>query len=89
MKSITLLVENSVADYVARVATLGGVSFEEAAADLLREGVKARARIEGKALLAELRDRSTCAPSEEEAISLAVEEQRAMRAERRASGRPP
>lgn len=48
MKSITLTIENSVADYLARIATHDDVSFEEATTRLFREGLKARARAEGK-----------------------------------------
>jgi hypothetical protein len=53
----------------------------------VQEGIKARARLEAKALLAEMREGSTDAPSDDEAMTIAIEEQKAMRAERRASGR--
>lgn len=85
MTSIVVAVEAAVADYVARIATRDGVSLEKAAGDLLREGLTARARREGKTLLAELRERSNDAPSDDAAIAIAVEEQGAMRSERRAS----
>lgn len=83
VKVIALTVENSVADSVERIAARDGVSFEEATTGLLREGLRARARTEGKAFLAELRDRSTGRPSDDQAMAIALEEQRATRAERR------
>ncbi len=88
MKPVTLTVEDAVYESVVTLAARDGVSLEQAAAGLVQEGIKARARSEAKALLTELRARSTDAPSDEEAMRIAVEEQKAMRAERRASGRP-
>ena len=88
MKPVTLTVEDSVYESVLTLAARDGVSLEEAAASLVQEGIRARARAEAKALMAELRERATDAPPDEEAMRIAVEEQKAMRAERRASGRP-
>lgn len=88
MKPVTLTVEDSVYESVLTLAARDGVSLEQAAARLVQEGIKARARLEAKALIAEMRERSVDAPSDEEAMSVAVEEQEAMRAERRAPGRP-
>lgn len=88
VKPVTLTIEDSVYESVVDLATRDGRSLEQTAASLVQEGIKARARSEAKALLAELRERSDDPPSDEEAMSVAVEEQRAMRAERRASGRP-
>jgi hypothetical protein len=79
--------EDAVYESVVTLAARDGVSLEQAAADLVQEGIKARARQEAKALLAEMRERSTDAPSDDQAMMIAVEEQKAMRAERRASGR--
>jgi hypothetical protein len=87
MKPVTLTVEDAVYESVVTLAARDGVSLEQAAASLVHEGIKARARLEAKALLAEMRERSTDAPSDEEAMRIAVDEQQAMRAERRASGR--
>lgn len=88
MRPVTLTVDDSVYESVVALAARDGVSLEQAAAGLVQEGIKARARSEAKALLAELRERSIDAPPDEEAMRIAVEEQKAMRAERRASGRP-
>jgi hypothetical protein len=88
MKPMTVTVDDSVYRSVVTLAARDGVSLEQAAADLVREGIRARARLEAKALLADMRQRSSEAPSDEEAMRIAVEEQKAMRAERRASGRP-
>lgn len=87
MKPVTLTVEDAVYESVVTLAARDGVSLEQAAAGLVQEGIKARARLEAKSLLAEMRERSTAAPSDDEAMTIAVEEQKAMRAERRASGR--
>jgi len=87
MKPVTVTVEDSVYESVVTLAARDGVSPEQAAADLVREGIKARARLEAKALLAAMRERSSDAPSDDEAMRIAVEEQQAVRAERRASGR--
>ena len=82
-ESIAFTIERSVADSVDRIAARDRVSFEEATTGLLREGLAARARREGKALLAELRERSTGSPADDQALAIALEEQRTMRAERR------
>jgi hypothetical protein len=87
MKPVTVTVEDAVYESVVTLAARDGVSLEQAAAGLVQGGIKARARQEAKALLAEMRERSTDAPSDDEAMTIAVEEQKAMRAERRASGR--
>lgn len=86
MKPVTLTVENAVYESVVTLAARDGVSLEQAAAGLVQEGIKARARREAKALLAELRERSTNAPSDEDAMTIAVDEQKALRAARRALG---
>lgn len=88
MKFVQLTVADSVYESVVALAARDGVSLERTAANLVHEGIKARARLEAKALLAELRERSTDAPSDEEAMRVVVEEQRTMRAERRASSGP-
>jgi hypothetical protein len=88
MKLITLAVEDFVYDSVVTLAARDGVSPEQVAAALVQEGIRARARLEAKALLADMRARSAGSPSDEEAMTIAVEEQEAMREERRASGRP-
>ena len=87
MKPVPLTVDDAIYESVVTLAARDGVSLEQAAVGLVQEGLKARARLESKALLAEMRERSTDAPSDEEAMTIAVEEQKAMRAERRASGR--
>ena len=88
MKPVTLTVNDALYESVLSLAARDGVSLEETAASLVQEGIRARSRAEAKALMAELRERSSDAPSDEEAMRIAVEEQKAMRAERRASGRP-
>jgi hypothetical protein len=88
VEPLTLTVEDSVYESVVRLAARDGVSLEQAGARLVQEGVRARARLEAKALLADLRERSTGAPSDEEAMRIAVDEQWAVRAERRALGQP-
>jgi hypothetical protein len=88
MKAMTLTVDDSVYESVLALATRDGVSLEEAAASLVQEGIWTRARTEAKALMVELRERSSDAPSDEEAMRLAVQEQKAMRADRPPSGRP-
>jgi hypothetical protein len=82
----TLAVGESLYESVLTLAHRDGIFLEEEATSLLREGVKARARAEGKAILADLPARSARAPSDEDAMTIAVDEQRAMRAERRTSG---
>lgn len=88
MKPVTLTVEDAVYESVIALAARDGMSPEEEAARLVEEGLRARARIEAKALMAERRARARDAPAEDAAMAIAVEEQRAMRAERNATGRP-
>lgn len=88
MKLVTLNVEDAVYESVVTLAARDGVSPEQAATGLVQEGIRARARLEAKALLAELRGRSIDAPTDEDAMTIAVEVQEAMREERRASRRP-
>jgi len=88
VKPVTLTVDDSFYESVLALAARDGVSLEEAAGSLVQEGIRARARAEAKALLAEMRERSTDAPPDEEAMRIAIEEQKAVRAELRASPRP-
>lgn len=82
MTFITMTVEDAVYASIVAVAVRDGVAPEQAAADLLQEGLRSRARLEGKALLADMRARSTNAPSDEDAMTIAAEEQEAARLER-------
>lgn len=88
MKIIALAVEDAVYDFVVTLAARDGVSPEQAATALVQGGIRVRARLEAKDLLADLRARSAGPPCDEDAMAIAVEEQGAMRAERRASHRP-
>lgn len=81
VKSVALTVEDSA--YESRVALAArGVSLDRGGADLVQEGIKARARLEIKIVLAELQDQPSNAPSD---AKITVGEQKAMGEEQRES----
>jgi len=88
MRTVTATLDDQDFLRLEALAATRGFSLEEAAGHLLRGALDRDAAVAaGLEALDELARRPDRLPNEE-ALRLAVEEQEAMRAERRASGRP-
>ena len=88
VESLTVTLDQAELARLREAAARRGVSLEEAAAEVMRLGLESERRIAAGLAALDRLDREQEPIDEDEAMRIAIEEVRAMRAERRAEGRP-